>query len=181
MTLLVTGASQGASSINELLPSLAKEQPEFFRGWQVLHIAGVNHESKVKELWNDCDVPCSVVGFVQNMGFAWGAADLAVTRGGANTIAEIAINAVPAVVLPYPYHKDDHQKSNALPLVVKGGVFVETDYAQTSLNLAHVGSVICKLLKDHQQRFAMQQALTTASPENGAIEIADACIASIRR
>jgi len=178
MTLLVTGASQGASSINNLVPTLAQQQPEYFRGWQVLHIAGVNHENRVKELWKELNVPCSVVGFIQEMGFAWGVADLAITRGGANTIAELAMNAVPAVVLPYPFHKDNHQTTNAISLVQIGGVIIEKDYSQPQMNLAHAGSTICKLLKDHQQRFAMRQALASLLPENGAIAVADTCIAS---
>ena len=113
------------------------------------------------------------------MGFAWGVADLAITRGGANTIAELAMNAVPAVVLPYPYHKDNHQTMNAMSLVKSGGVIIEKDYVQPVMNLVHAGSTICKLLKDHQQRFAMRQALASLPPENGAVAVADACIASV--
>ena len=181
MTLLVTGASQGASSINEFIPALAKQNPTYFQGWQVIHIAGANHKKNVEELWKEIDVPSTVIGFVQEMGLAWGATDLAITRGGANTIAELAINAIPAVVLPYPYHNDDHQRTNALPLAKTGGILIEKDYVQTTMNLAHAGSTICKLLKDHQQRFTMRQTMTSTLPENGAIAIADACIASIGR
>ena len=179
MTLLVTGASQGASSINKFIPALAKQHPEFFRGWQVLHIAGANHESEIQKVWKKLSVPSTVVGFVEEMGLAWGVADFAVTRGGANTIAELAINAVPAIVLPYPYHKDNHQSTNAIPLAKLGGVLIEKDYVKVDVNIAHAGSTLCTLLKNHQQRFAMQQALATALPENGAMRIANACIATV--
>jgi len=180
LTLLVTGASQGATTINELIPELAKLYPNQFLGWQVLHIAGTEHVDRVKDSWKDLNIPCQVVDFVDEMGLAWHVADLAITRGGANTIAELAINAVPAIILPYPYHKDDHQKTNAMELASIGGVVVEKDYIQTSHNLDCAGNTILKLLKNHQQRLVMRQAIMALSTTNGSIAIADACIASIR-
>jgi UDP-N-acetylglucosamine:LPS N-acetylglucosamine transferase len=179
MTLLVTGASQGATTINELVPALAKRNPNQFRGWQILHVAGTGHSDKVKESWKDLSIPCHVVDFVDEMGLAWNIADLAITRGGANTIAELAINAVPAVILPYPYHKDDHQKTNAEKLASVGGVVVEKDFIQVSQNIDCAGNTILKLLKNHQQRLIMRQAIASLSTRNGSIAIADTCIASV--
>jgi UDP-N-acetylglucosamine:LPS N-acetylglucosamine transferase len=181
MTLLVTGASQGAATLNGFVPELARLHPTQFLGWQVLHIAGTENVAEVNELWSQIEVPCSVVDFVDDMGLAWGVADLAITRGGANTIAEIAANAVPSIVMPYPYHKDQHQKMNAQPLEVMGGIRIEEDYIRTPLNLLHAGITILGLLKNHQARFAMKQAMIENAVENGAKSVAHACIASIGR
>lgn len=178
MTLLVTGASQGASTINQLLPSLAKLHPSIFHGWEILHIAGNTHADSVKQAWRDADVPCTVLGFIQNMGEAWGAADIAITRGGANTIAEISINTVPSIVLPYPYHQDDHQRTNAEPLEKIGGVRIAKDHTQLDLNLQDAGLLILELLKDHQARFSMRQSMIESPSINGADEIALACLSS---
>ncbi len=179
LTLLVTGASQGATTLNELVPALAKQYPNRFQGWQILHISGTGHVKDTQASWSDLNIPFHVVEFVEEMGSAWGVADLAITRGGANTIAELAMNAVPAVVLPYPYHQDDHQRKNAQKLSSVGGVIVEKDYIQTDSNLKHAGNTILELMKDHQQRVAMQQAFASLSPINGSVAIADACIANI--
>ena len=176
MMLLVTGASQGASTINQLLPALAKMQPTFFQGWEILHIAGNDHADSVKQAWQDAGVSCRVVGFIQNMGDAWGAADLAITRGGANTIAEISINRVPSIVLPYPYHQDDHQRTNAEPLEELGGVYIANDHKQLELNLKDAGVLILELLKQHQTRFTMRQAMVESPSSNGADAIASACL-----
>ena len=176
MTLLVTGASQGASTINQLLPALAKKNPSFFRGWEIVHIAGTAHIQKVEFAWKDANVPCKVLGFTQCMGDAWGAADLAVTRGGANTIAEIAMNGVPSIVMPYPYHADDHQRTNAEPLEQIGGVVIAKDHKDLELNLSEAGAQILQLLRDHQVRFKMRQAMLDASPPNGADAIATTCL-----
>jgi UDP-N-acetylglucosamine--N-acetylmuramyl-(pentapeptide) pyrophosphoryl-undecaprenol N-acetylglucosamine transferase len=176
MTLLVTGASQGATSINAFIPALAKRCASLFQGWQVLHIAGSGNVQEVKKLWDETNVQHKVIAFEQRMGNAWGISDLAVTRGGANTIAEIAINAIPAIVLPYPYHKDEHQKTNALPLQSIGGILIEKDYVNVQANIASAGNTLLQLLKDHQQRLTMRQALVTHTPSNGSSTIAEACI-----
>jgi UDP-N-acetylglucosamine--N-acetylmuramyl-(pentapeptide) pyrophosphoryl-undecaprenol N-acetylglucosamine transferase len=176
MTLLVTGASQGASTINALLPELAKKNAHFFQGWEILHIAGTTHVEEVREAWRDANVPCKVVGFTHAMGDAWGSADLAITRGGANTIAEISVNAIPTLVMPYPYHEDEHQRTNAVPLEELGGVVIATDHKELVPNLADAGSRILTLLSDHHLRFSMRQAMLQSPPTNGADAIASFCL-----
>ena len=179
LTLLVTGASQGARTINDLICELAIKFPSNFQGWQVLHIAGTVHVEQLQDKWSGIDVPCKVLGFHHEMGDAWGAADLAITRGGANTIAEIAINSVPTVVMPYPFHKDEHQRSNALPLADLGGVVIATDHIQLDQNLYDAGDSILELMGNHQSRFEMRQFLVGKAPINGATAIADACISCV--
>ena len=179
LTLLVTGASQGARTINDLICELAVRFPSNFQGWQVVHIAGSSQISRMQDKWQSIDVPCKVFGFHHQMGDAWGAADLAITRGGANTIAEIAMNNVPAVVMPYPFHKDDHQRTNATPLAELGGVRIATDHKTLADNLYDVGDLILELMNDHETRFTMRQAMIGVSPQNGASTIADTCISCV--
>ncbi|HIB01042.1 MAG TPA: hypothetical protein EYO31_03920, partial [Phycisphaerales bacterium] len=116
------------------------------------------------------------LGFTHSMADAWGAADLAITRGGANTIAEIAINCVPSIILPYPYHKDDHQRTNAEPLEKLGGVVIAKDHKELTLNIQDIGPEIVELMAHHQTRFAMRQAMLNAPAVNDAISIANACL-----
>jgi UDP-N-acetylglucosamine--N-acetylmuramyl-(pentapeptide) pyrophosphoryl-undecaprenol N-acetylglucosamine transferase len=176
MTMLVTGASQGARTINCLIPELAKANSSRFNGWEILHIAGTTHQEEVEKMWKKVDVSSKVVGFLSSMGDAWGAADLAVTRGGANTVAEILINAVPTIVMPYPYHADDHQRTNAMPLEQLGGVAIAKDHKELKGNMQDAGERILQLLKDHKLRFDMQRAMFESPTENGSYAIADACL-----
>jgi UDP-N-acetylglucosamine--N-acetylmuramyl-(pentapeptide) pyrophosphoryl-undecaprenol N-acetylglucosamine transferase len=171
-TLLVTGASQGAGTINALLPALAEARTDDFRGWQVLHLAGAGADEEVRERYRAAGVPALVLPFTDSMGAAWGAADLAVSRAGANSVAEIAANAVPALLLPYPFHRDQHQRNNARPLEEAGGAVIVDDRVDTEANLAEAGAAIAALMGDAARRAEMRQRLSAQRPEDAADAIA---------
>ena len=104
-TLLVTGASLGARTVNRAVVSLleAARLPE---GWQVLHLTGEADYADVAAAYTRLDARGVVHAFEADMGLAYAAADLAVARAGASTIAELAAAGVPAVYMPYPFHRD---------------------------------------------------------------------------
>ena len=171
-TLLVTGASQGASTINAMVTRLASESPSCFDGWQVLHLTGSQHETEVRQVWKEIPVQSFVIDFLQSMALAWSVADFAIARGGANTIAEIAFHNVPSLIMPYPYHNDEHQRVNAESLERVGGVFVETDNKTVDANLNCAGKKIAELLQSEEERSAMRNALSKLDKSNGSIECA---------
>ena len=125
-TLLVTGASQGARSIDHFMLTLLGRRPELFREWQVLHLAGGDVEALAKA-YSDAGSTASVRPFLETMGLAWSAADFAISRGGASSIAEIMVSRTPALILPYPWHADRHQARNAALLEGLGAVTVLDD------------------------------------------------------
>jgi UDP-N-acetylglucosamine--N-acetylmuramyl-(pentapeptide) pyrophosphoryl-undecaprenol N-acetylglucosamine transferase len=104
--IFVTGGSQGAVSLNELLRPIL---PSLLERWSVLHQvgpgrlqAGPAHEAYVAVEFLDRDLRD-----------VYATADLLVGRAGATTIAEAAAYRVPAVLVPYPWADDDHQLANA--------------------------------------------------------------------
>lgn len=178
--LLVTGASQGASSINQLMIAMAASEPANFRGWQVLHLCGEGEvKQSLERAYQDAGVPALVMPFLHEMGLAWGAATLAVSRAGANSVAEVAANAVPAVFLPYPYHTDDHQRRNAEPLQRIGGAVIVQDEIEAERNLAKAGRIISDLLRDEAKRQAMRAAVERHRPANASHEIAKLVLQSV--
>jgi UDP-N-acetylglucosamine--N-acetylmuramyl-(pentapeptide) pyrophosphoryl-undecaprenol N-acetylglucosamine transferase len=89
----------------------------------VLHLAGSKGSPSAAELdaaYARAGVKALVLPFLNDMGLAWGAAELALSRAGANSVAEAEANHVPTVFVPYPYHRDLHQEANAKPLVRAG-------------------------------------------------------------
>lgn len=173
--LMVTGGSQGAKSINALVVELAGRETELFRGWQVLHQCGKGEAEGVLHAYLGAGLDRSrvvVQEFSERMGDWWGAAELAVCRAGAGSVAEAWANRVPTVFLPYPFHKDEHQRWNAEPLAVVGAAAIEKDHVDAGKNLAHAGATIVALMRDAPRRRVMRDALEKLGPANGAAEVA---------
>lgn len=171
-TLLVTGASQGASSLNELMLAMLARRREAFAGWQVFHLSGPSDVERLRRAYAAAGVPARVEAFTHRIGLAWGAADLALSRAGANSVAEAAANAVPTLFAPYPYHKDAHQAANAEPLVRAGGAALGTDLIDAVRNLEGLGKALAELLTDPARRRAMRESLERNRPGDAATTIA---------
>ncbi len=168
-TLVVSGASQGATSINAFILALARERPELFDGWQILHQAGPDRVEAVEAEYRTLPVTAKVVGLVDEVGLMWGAATLALARSGAGTVAELWANAVPSLFMPYPYHRDEHQKHNARPMVDAGLATVLTDHIDPASNIAAHAELIAERL--NSPKF-VNLTEKSAPPVNGAAEIA---------
>jgi UDP-N-acetylglucosamine--N-acetylmuramyl-(pentapeptide) pyrophosphoryl-undecaprenol N-acetylglucosamine transferase len=106
------------------------------------------------------------------MGLAWGAADLALSRAGANSVAEAWVNTVPTVFLPYPYHRDRHQEHNAQRMVRVGGALIETDHVEPNRNASAGGTTLRALMRDHSRREAMRANLRSNPTPDAARTIA---------
>lgn len=171
-TLFVTGASQGATSINSFMTALAQSQPELFRGWHVYHLAGHGADGPIRAAYESAGVSATVEPFLNDIGLAWGAADLAISRAGASAVAEAAANAVPTLFLPYPYHKDMHQKHNAQPLVKLGGAVMAVDQIDAIANVREVGPALAALMNDASRREQMKNALVKHRRQDAAMTIA---------
>ncbi|MEX2217406.1 MAG: UDP-N-acetylglucosamine--N-acetylmuramyl-(pentapeptide) pyrophosphoryl-undecaprenol N-acetylglucosamine transferase [Phycisphaerales bacterium] len=177
-TLLVTGASQGARSINRLMIRLVEQNPGALAAWQVIHQTGAGEDEPVRGAYGGAGVPALVRPFFDQMGRAWGAADLAVSRAGAGSVAEAWANQVPTVFLPYPYHRDLHQRHNARPLEEAGGAVIAADEIDETRNAAGAGRVILELLASEGRRRAMRDALKRLGPADGAARVAAALLTS---
>jgi len=150
------GGSQGASGINQLMlraaAALAREAPEL----QILHLAGTREEAQVREGYRAAGLSAVVRAFLTEMEFARGAADVAVGRAGASSIAELAAMRVPAILIPYPYAVDDHQVANARALERTGAAWCLTHEEATPQRL--VDEILC-LLRDAATRERFKSGL----------------------
>ena len=176
-TLLVTGASQGAASLNDLMCKLLITERSAFGGWQVLHLVGGADRAPIEQAYRVAGVRASVVPFIHDMGIAWGAADISLSRAGANSVAEAVHNAVPTVFAPYPYHKDLHQKWNAKPFHDEGVAVLCDDLIDAERNRATLGPALTDLMTNHTRREAMQAALMKRPRTDAALEIARVALA----
>ncbi len=143
--LVVTGASQGAQTINRVMmqiwPAFHQTHPE----WQLLHLSGPAAEPGVRQAYEQAGVPATVVGFTLNMDAALAAGDVVVARAGASTLAELTALGKPAILLPYPYARDRHQHANARVLAEHGAALVIEDQIEPDLNAPAVRSALEEL------------------------------------
>ena len=122
--LLVMGGSQGSEAINQLVLQMWQElTPASRRSLQVLHLAGSPRRAEVENSYKELGMDARVFGFFQEMGAAYAAASLAISRAGATTIAEMTALEVPSILIPYPY-AGAHQLANARWLEAQGGAVV---------------------------------------------------------
>jgi UDP-N-acetylglucosamine--N-acetylmuramyl-(pentapeptide) pyrophosphoryl-undecaprenol N-acetylglucosamine transferase len=110
-TLLIFGGSQGAAFLNESLGPLTSLLKARGRAFQVIHLTGKEPE-KVAEDYRARGVQAAVKAFEKEMPIAYRAADLVICRSGAGTIAEIIRFQKPALLIPYPFAAEDHQRIN---------------------------------------------------------------------
>jgi len=116
--LLIFGGSQGARQLNDAmldaLPHLDRSSLSIF------HQTGTADVERVCHAYADFGVEAEVVAFEANMPERYRWADLALCRAGALTVAELTLAQLPALLVPYPFAADDHQRANALEFM-KGG------------------------------------------------------------
>jgi len=162
-TLLVTGGSLGALSLNRALVAVGAELVA--AGAQVLHLTGKGKDAEVR-----AGAPREhyhVREYLPEMHLAYAAADLVVCRAGAGTVSELAALGLPAVYVPLPIGNGE-QRSNAQGVVAAGGgILVEDRDLTPSWLREHV------LGLDDAQLEAMAQAAARAGVRDGAARLAD--------
>jgi UDP-N-acetylglucosamine--N-acetylmuramyl-(pentapeptide) pyrophosphoryl-undecaprenol N-acetylglucosamine transferase len=110
-TFLVFGGSQGSEFINQIF---AKSAARLHMPFQVIHIAGKTDSAEaLGKFYEKAGIRACVKAFEERMELAWSAADVAICRSGAATIAEQLAFAVPTLYIPFPQAMDDHQTKNA--------------------------------------------------------------------
>jgi UDP-N-acetylglucosamine--N-acetylmuramyl-(pentapeptide) pyrophosphoryl-undecaprenol N-acetylglucosamine transferase len=167
-TLLVMGGSQGASGINQALikamPSLQGD------GLQVIHLAGSRDERLLADNYRRENISAYVAAFHHRMEEVYSAADFAITRAGAASLAELAMFRLPALLVPYPYAADDHQTRNA-EIFVKANAAIMIDEAELTGDL--LAEKIGQLLGKPETLRAMSANVAALAPKNAADLIAE--------
>lgn len=154
--LLVAGGSQGAKILTRWVENHVAEFAE--RGIHVLCLTGASGLEKEIRTPQSC---VRFLPFCHQMGSAYSAADLAITRAGAGTLAELAACRTPSILIPYSLAADDHQTANADYFVEAGAAWVCSEKQLTEL--AHR---IFELLQDNSRLAAMRDALAMLDAAN---------------
>ncbi|MFO0746465.1 MAG: undecaprenyldiphospho-muramoylpentapeptide beta-N-acetylglucosaminyltransferase [Myxococcota bacterium] len=169
LSVLVFGGSQGATFLNERVPAVLAA----FGGASGERIARVVHQTgaadveatRARYAATPIADRVTVTAFIDDMPTAYGAADVAMCRAGALTVAELTAVGLPALLVPFPFAADNHQEANARVLEAAGAAFVQT---QATWDDAVVGRWLDTVSGDRQTLAAM----ATASRGLGRIDAA---------
>ena len=170
-TILLVGGSLGARTINESvlqnLDIIEKSGVQFI--WQT---GKYYHESIVNQL-KDKDFPMlKVTDFISDMGAAYQAADLVISRAGASSISEFCLIGKPVILVPSPNVAEDHQTKNAMALVNKdAAIYVKDADAPAVLIKKAVG-----IVEDAKKLASMSENIKKLGLKNSADVIADEVI-----
>lgn len=175
LSVLVFGGSRGARSINRAVVAALPLLAAHAYPPRIVHQTGVDDEAEVRseyaalypgDRWE-------VMPFVDDMATRLAAADLAVCRAGATTLAELAAAGRPAILVPYPHAADDHQTHNADAVAAVGGATVLADRDLDGTTLA---TTIIGMDADRISLSDMGSAARTLAVPDAADRIADVAL-----
>ncbi len=176
--LLVFGGSQGAQVLNHVVPAaLALLTPS--QRPAVLHQCGRGRKAETEARYGGLGIEADVREFIDDMAASFHWADLAVTRSGALTVAELAAAALPAVLVPFPAAVDDHQTENARYLVRRGAAALIPEKDLTPAGLAET---ITELSGENGTVLRRMAVEARACAQIGTAQtLADLCLAQVKR
>ena len=171
-TILIVGGSLGARTVNE---SVLQHLDEIENsGVQVIWQTGkYYHESILEQLKGHREMPMlKVLDFITDMGAAYKAADLVISRAGAGSISEFCLLGTPVILVPSPNVAEDHQTKNAMALVDKDAAL----YVKDSEAPEKVIELAIKTVKDEEKLSSLRTNILKLALPNSADIIADEVI-----
>ena len=134
--LLVTGGSQGASILSQVVPEGLALLPEHFRRrLQVTQQCRAEDIETVRARYAELGIPADLATYMADMPERLSWAHLVIARAGASTIAELTAAGRPAILIPLPSATDDHQTFNAREMAKAGGarMIAQKDFTPVEL------------------------------------------------
>ena len=169
-TLLVTGGSKGARSLNR---AIMANVTTLLAKYQIIHISGATDALEVRSAYEAVPAELKryyhVFEYVHEMGLALAAADLVISRAGASVLGEYPLFGLPSILVPYPYAWR-YQKVNAQALVAHGAAVMLED-ATLSETLQ---PTIERVLGDEAQLNVMRTAARSLARPDAAQAVAQA-------
>lgn len=171
LTLLVMGGSQASHRINLSLLKAVSSLPDR-RRLQIIHLGGAQDFRLLEDGYRDLHVDISLFTFFASMQYAYSACDLAISRSGATTIAELVYFSLPAILIPYPYALE-HQAANAEVLSEKECAVIINDEV---LDTGVLAETITRFLGNPDMLVSMRHNYRAISSLNAADSLINAAV-----
>ena len=170
-TILIVGGSLGAGTVNK---SVMQHLDDIEKsGVQVIWQTGkYYHADIIKELEGRVLTNVKIMDFISDMGAAYKAADLVISRAGASSISEFCLLGTPVILVPSPNVAEDHQTKNAMALVNKQAAL----YVKDAEAPEKVISLALETVQDEQALRSLSENILKLALPNSADIIADEVI-----
>jgi UDP-N-acetylglucosamine--N-acetylmuramyl-(pentapeptide) pyrophosphoryl-undecaprenol N-acetylglucosamine transferase len=121
LRVLVTGGSQGARIFSDVVPAAVMSLPAEQRArLAIVQQCRPEDIENARGTYETADVSAELATFFEDLPARLAQASLVICRAGASTVAELTVIGRPALLVPYPYATDDHQRANAAALTAAG-------------------------------------------------------------
>ncbi|WGM46719.1 UDP-N-acetylglucosamine--N-acetylmuramyl- (pentapeptide) pyrophosphoryl-undecaprenol N-acetylglucosamine transferase [Brevundimonas sp. NIBR10] len=175
--VLVTGGSQGARILSETTPRALAALPEALRArLRVQQQSRPETLETAQQIYLEAGIQAEVAPFFRDMAGRLSQAHLVVGRAGASTCAELAVAALPSVLIPLKIATDDHQTLNAKALTDVGAAVV---IAEDDVTVEALTGALLPLLSDPARLATMSAAARSVAIPDAARRLADIVEASL--
>ena len=175
--VLVTGGSQGARILSETAPRALAALPEAIRSrLKVQQQSRPETLESARQIYLEAGINAEVAPFFRDMADRLSKAHLVIGRAGASTCSELAVAALPSVLIPLKIAMDDHQTLNARALSDAGAARV---IAEDDLTVGSLTAALSDILSDTTKLTAMSAAARSVAIPDAAARLADLVEAAI--
>lgn len=168
--VLIFGGSQGAHAINVAMVAAAARLAASGIRLAITHQTGERDLVLVRTAYQRAGLAARAEAFIYEIAREMKAADVAICRAGATTLAELAASGTPAILVPLPNATDDHQRRNA-EVVARAGAAVALE--ERDLTGDTLAATITELVGDPERRRRMAIAARRLARPDAAQRIAD--------
>ena len=183
LTILVFGGSAGAHRLNHIVPQAlallhkrrsGRKSSSPAQTIQIIHQTGQAEYAAVTASYAAVGIMARVVPFIDAMQEVYAEADLVICRAGAMTTAELTLLGKPAILIPYPYAADDHQRANAEALVQAGAAVMLLEH---TLSPELLERTIARLVQQSGTLGAMARAAAALGRPDATAAVVQTCFA----
>jgi len=175
-SILITGGSQGAATLNKAICDSYKSL--LARGLRIIHLTGEKNYRSIVDNTDIIDDNLIIMPYLTHMEHALAIADLVIGRAGASFLSEITCVGLPSILVPYPYATNNHQVGNAKVLEDAGAAVIIEDHC---LNSDILAKQVTKLFDDETALTNMARAAVALGEANAANKIVEIAINIVRR
>lgn len=169
--LLISGGSQGAAILSEVVPRALAALPDALRArLRITQQCRPEDLERVKAFYAEAGLAAELATFIEDMPHRLAVSHFAITRAGASTVAELTVAGRPAILVPYAFATDDHQTANAQALADAGAAWL---MPQRDATVEALQEKLATLLGDDARLEAAAKAARALGRPDAAVRLAD--------